>query len=268
MPDTMAGYHPRALLLVRAFEKPIRRSSLGGSIAGIVAGSVVMYGAAVDPWPVAAVVTIPVTVGVGLAATFLFLPTRVRRAFEAFSWLGAREVDRLRERTASPPPARAADVAAWLEANPVGPITREARVEMLLSLGRVDEGRTELAALAALPSETPDLARLEVAGLQAFAQILDTGAYDRAALDDVVASMPPGSSLALEAKAVAAVTEARSRLARDEPDALGPLVAVRPSLGRAATEVTLRRTWLSFARSLAFFGTAIALTGYVVRSVA
>ena len=105
MPDTMAGYHPRALLLVRAFEKPIRRSSLGGSIAGIVAGSVVMYGAAVDPWPVAAVVTIPVTVGVGLAVTFLFLPTRVRRAFEAFSWLGAREVDRLRERTASPPPA-------------------------------------------------------------------------------------------------------------------------------------------------------------------
>ena len=79
--------------------------------------------------------------------------------------------------------------------------------------------------------------------------------------------MPHGSDLALEAKAVRAVTEARSRLARDDPDALESLVAVRPSLGRAATEVTLRRTWLSFARSLAFFGVAIALTSYVVRLI-
>ena len=138
---------------------------------------------------------------------------------------------------------------------------------MLLSLGRIDEGRTELAALVALPSEAPDLARLEAAGLQAFADVLETGGYDNAAFDDVVASMPPGSDLALEAKAALAVTEARSRLAREEPEALDPLVAVRPSLGRAATEVALRRTWLSFARSLAFFGIAIALTGYVVRLV-
>ena len=138
---------------------------------------------------------------------------------------------------------------------------------MLLSLGRIDEGRAELAALVALPSGTPDLARLEVAGLRAFAEIIETGGYDVAAFDDAVASMPRGSDLALEAKAARAVTEARSRLAHDEPDALGPLVAVRPALGGAATAVTLRRTWLSFARSLALFGTAVALVGYVVRLV-
>jgi hypothetical protein len=138
---------------------------------------------------------------------------------------------------------------------------------MLLSLGRIDEGRAELAALVELPSRAPDLARLEVAGLRAFAEVLETGGYDLAAFDDMVASMPPGSDLALEARAARAVTETRSRLARDEPDALGPLVDVRAALGHAATAVTLRRTWLSLARSLAFFGLAISLTGYVVRLV-
>lgn len=267
MPDWTAGYHPRALLLVQAFAGPIRRSSLGGVIAGIVAGGIAMYGLTGVPWPAAAVVAIAATVGVGLGVTFLLLPTRERRAFEAFSWLGAREVDRIRERTGSPPPTSAAETAAWLVANPVGPITREARVEMLLSLGRLDQARAELAAFLALPAATSDLARLEVAGTRAYAEILETGAYDAAALDESLATMPRGSELELEARAVRAATETRARLARGEPDALAPLIAIRPALGRAATTVTLRRTWLSFARSLAVFGAAIALAGYVLRIV-
>jgi hypothetical protein len=255
------------VLLVQAFAGPIRRASLGGVIGGMVAGAVVMYGLAAAPWLVAALVAIAATVGVGLAVNFVLLTTRVRRAFEAFSWLGAREVDRLRERAGSPPPTSAAEVAAWLEANPAGPITREARIEMLLSLGRIDEGRAELEALAALPAGRTDLARLELAGSRAYAEILETGTYDAAALDAALATLPRGSDLELEGRAARAATETRGRLARGEPDALTPLAAVRPALGRAAAAVTFRRTWLTFARSLAVFGIAVAFAGYVLRLV-
>jgi hypothetical protein len=267
MPQPSVAFHPRALLLVEAFGSPIHRASVVGSVAGIVAGSVAMYGLESAWWPVAAVVAIAATVVVGLAVAVVVLPTRVRRAFETFSWLAAREVDRLEERTGSKVPRTAADVVAWLDANPVSPITREARVEMLISLGRVAEARAELADLVTLPTSTPELARLGVAGSRAYAEIVETGGYDAAALEEALRTIPPGSDLALEADVVRAVTDARVRLGRGDPDALAPLVALRPALGRAATIITFRRTWLHLARSLATFGVAVALSGYVLRSL-
>jgi len=265
MPDVFAGYHPRAVVLVQTLNRPIHRASLAGSIAGILAGGVVMYGLEAAPWPVAAVIAIAATVGFGLAVTLLILPTRVRLAFEAYMWLGAIDIDRLDERTGSRPPGNAPNVAAWLEANPVGPITREARVEMLLVIGRFDEARAELAALAALPTAATDLGRLEVAALRAFLDTVETGGYDAAALDAVLTTIPPGSPLALEAQGARAMAEARVRAVRGDPDPLGPLVSFRTVLGRRAAAVTFRRTWLPFARTLATFGVAVALTGYVLR---
>src|SRR5690349_3490595 len=114
MADSLAGYHPRAVLLVRALGRPLRRASLAGSIAGIVAGSAIMYGLPTVPWPVAAVLTVLVTVGIGFAMTIVLLPTEVRRALDAFGWLWEREAGRFRERTGSHSTARnAAEVAAW-----------------------------------------------------------------------------------------------------------------------------------------------------------
>jgi hypothetical protein len=262
MADPLAGYHPRAVLLVQAFNRPLRRASLIGCVAGIVAGSVAMYGLSAAPWPVAALVAIGVTAGIGFAVTLALLPTTVRRAFEAFSWVGAREVDRFTERTGSTTPGNGAEVAAWLDANPVAPITREARVEMLLSVGRVDEARAELAAIG--PGSS-DLQRLEVAGLRAFAETIETGSYDEQAYDAVLATIPPNTDLALEGMASRAVMGARARLARGDADPLEPLMAVRPTLGREATSVTFRRTWLPFLRTLATFGVAIAFVGFIVR---
>ena len=262
MADRLAGYHPRAVLLVRAFDRPLRRASIVGVIAGIIAGMVVMYGVPALAWPAAAVIAILVTVGIGFAVTLVLLPTRVRRAFDAFGWLAALEVDRFKERTGASTAGSGAEVAAWLEANPSAPVNRVARIEMLLSIGRLEEARAELAVLG---PGTTDLDRLEVAGLAAFAETIETGSYDEAAFDAVVASLPRGSELALEAAVSRAVMQARSRLALGTPDPLGPLVAVRPLLGFEATKVSLQRTWLSFLRSLVLFGVAIALFGYVAR---
>src|SRR3954469_5366468 len=217
MAEPSAAFHPRALLLVEAFASPIHRASVVGSVAGIVAGAVVMYGLEAAWWPVAAVLAIAANVGVGLPVAIVVLPTRVRRAFETFSWLGAREVDRLEDQTGSKFPGTAADVVAWLDANPVAPITREARVSMLISLGRVREARAELADLMALPTSTPELARLGEAGSRADAEIVETGGYDVAAFEEALRTIPPGSDLALEAEAVRAVTDARVRLGRGDP---------------------------------------------------
>src|SRR5690348_10534509 len=122
MADRLAGYHPRAVLLVRALDRPLRRASLVGSAAGIMAGSVVMYGLTRAPWPVAAVLTVLVTVGIGFTVTLVLLPTKVRRALDAFGWLGALEIDRFKERTGASTAGSAAAVAAWLDANPPAPI--------------------------------------------------------------------------------------------------------------------------------------------------
>ena len=263
MADPLAGYHPRAVLLAQALGRPLRRASLAGSIAGIVAGSVIMYGLPTLPWPVAAVLTIVVTTGIGFAMTIVLLPTDVRRALDAFGWLWEREAGRFRERTGGDSTARnAGEVAAWLDANPTGPVTGVARVEMLLSVGRLDEARVELAALG--PGST-ELERLEVASLRAFASILETGAFDEAAYDDAARDASAGTGLALEAAVSRAVLVSRSRLARGQADPLGPLVAIRRHLGFEATRIAVRRTWLGVLRSLALFGVGIALVGYVVR---
>jgi hypothetical protein len=260
--NPLAGYHPRAVLLTQAFGRPLKRASQVGLFAGILAGAVADYGLQAAPSLVAGAVAIGVTVGIGFAVTLALVPTKVRRSFEVFSWVAAREIDRFRERTASTSPRSAAAVTAWLEANPVGPVTREARVEMLVSVGRQDEARAELAALGA---GTTDLKRLEIAGLRAFAETVETGTFDQAAYDAVLASLPPGSDLALEGRVTRAANMARSRLARGEPDPLGPMAAMRPRLGRAATTITLRRTWAPFLQSLALLGVAIALFGYILR---
>jgi hypothetical protein len=263
MADPLAGYHPRAVLLVRALGRPLRRASLAGSIAGIVAGSVIMYGLPTLSWPIAAVFTVLVTVGIGVAMTVVLLPTDVRRALDAFGWLWDREIGRFRERTGSDSTARnAADVVAWLDANPAGPVTGVARVEMLLSVGRLDEARLELTALG---KGSTELERLEVASLRAFAEILETGSFDEAAYDDVAREASTGTGLALEAAVSRAVLVSRSRLALGQADPLGPLVAIRRHLGFEATRIAIRRTWLGFLRGLALFGVGIALVGYVVR---
>src|SRR4051794_2015013 len=114
MTDPVLGYHPRAVLLVHALGRPISRATSIGLVAGTVAGAVVGFRLVEQaPWPLMVGAVVAATVLVGLPVAIVLIPTQIRRAFSAFSWLGHREVRRFRERTGSKPPTSYHQVVMW-----------------------------------------------------------------------------------------------------------------------------------------------------------
>jgi hypothetical protein len=261
-PPPPAAYHPRAMLLVAVFGPPIRRASIGGLAAGVAAGGVAGFGATEQvPWPVVALVAAASAALVGTVVAIALLPTTIRRAYEAFSWLGHRDVARFREATGSRTPTNAAETREWLGIYPRGSVPAWMRAEMLIALGAVDEARAELDA-AGPPRTEQD--RLEVLATRAYADLVETGSLDQQAFRRDLATFQPPSALALHAAVVEAVTHTRLRLAAGAPDPLEPILAVRKRLGREATTVVLRDTWLPLARSLAAFGVTAGLVLFLM----
>jgi hypothetical protein len=258
---SIEGYHPRATAMVLGFGPVIRRASIVGIIAGIGAG---IGAGLVLPRDVPGVVAIAVLLLVpplaGTAVAVLLVPSAVRRAYEAFSWLGRRETLRFREATASSIPIGAEAVRDWLAANPFTPVTGEARVELLVAVGQFGQARAEF---ARLPVPKTDLGRLNRASLRTWGELVETGEVDLVAFDEVAATLPAGSDLALEAEVVRALAVTRMALLRDTPDPMRPLREVRPRLGREATLAVLRDTWLPFARQLAVVGLLLVVIGTV-----
>jgi hypothetical protein len=257
------GYHPRAMAMVVGFGPTLRRASLVGLVAGVAAAILVAFLLPPDvPGLVAlvALVAVPVVVGTGLA--MLLVPPPVRRAYEAFSWLGHRELARFREATASSIPVGFAAVRDWLQANPFTPATGEARVELLVAIGQFGQARTEF---AQLPVPATDQARLNRASLRTWGELVETGEVDLGAFDAVAGTFQAGSEAALEADVVRALAETRMRLLREDPDPMRPLREVRPRLGGEATRVVVRDTWFPFARQLVAFGLLTAAVFAITR---
>ena len=257
------GYHPRAVAMVAGFGGTIRRASLIGATAGIVAG--ILLGNLVPATTSGLVVmglTLFLTVGVGTGVALLAVTPRVRRAYEAFSWLGHRESARFRRTTASPVPVGFEAVRDWLAANPVTPATGEARVELLVAIGQFGQARMEF---AALPAPVDDQGRLNRASLRTWGELVETGEVDLAAFDAVAAAFPAGSETALEARVVRALAETRMGLLRGNADPMRPLREVRPALGREASSVVLQDTWLPFARAMGALGLFIGAIAAVLR---
>ena len=258
------GYHPRALAMVRGFGPVIRRASLLGLVAGVAAGILVSFllppslpGLVV----LAVLVAVPVVVGTGLA--MLLVPGPVRRAHEAFSWLGHRELVRFKEATASSSiPVGFESVRDWLKDNPFSPATGEARVELLVAIGQFGQARTEF---AQLPVPSTDLGRLTRASLRTWGELVETGEVDLGAFDAVAAELPPGTDVALEGAVVRATAETRMALLREDPDPMRPLREVRPRLGGGATMVVLRDTWVPYAWQLVAFGMITAAVFAITR---
>ena len=258
------GYHPRALALVGGFGPVIRRASLGGLAAGIVAGTIawLVMPAVVPPLAQFAIlVTLPVVLGTTVA--FILVPGPMRRAYEAFSWLGHREVARFKAATGSSIPVGADAVREWLALNPVGPVTGEARVELLVAIGQFGQARTEFSRLP--PPET-DFERLTRASLRTWGELVETGVVDLDAFDAVAARLPPGSDAALEGEVIRALARTRMALLGEEPDPMRPLREVRPKLGRDATRVVIRDTWIPIAGQLLAFGLLIGSVAALTRS--
>jgi hypothetical protein len=185
------------------------------------------------PVPIQVVVLAVVAAGAATEAYIRSLYGSNRRAFEAFSWLGEREIARVRAQTGEGVPITKAKVEAWLTRHPDQADQRWIRAELLMVAGRLDEG---LQTAEQMPEPTP-LARVGRLSTIGMAQWLSGENPDVAGLEAAVAEVPTGTEDRLEAEVMLAATRTRIRMAdgRTEPgDANQPLVDVRLLLGRRA----------------------------------
>jgi hypothetical protein len=253
---TLDAFPDRSVAMVRAFSPALERGLLiSGAIAVVIAILGTPLAVASVPEPLAPLLVAAIGASAGIAVAYLTMPRHVRWAYEAYSWLGRTEMDRFKERTGGPVPTKPADFERWLATTPATPATRMARIEVLGFLGRYDEARGEL---AALESTTPaDL--FEAASLRQYIDWLETGAVDYSALAAAVERLPRGSEARRMGDVNVALADARVRYMARDPAWSRGLQAVRPSLGRDASMVVLRDTWLRLA--------AIAFAVGVVASV-
>jgi len=252
----------RSLALARAFGGTRdRATSLGLVGAALMAVAFIAAIAIVDRVPsLPAQLAIAVAVAVvGVLVARSELPGPWLRAWEAYSWLGRREMDRFTARTGAGVPTRVADMAAWVDATPSSPVMRLPRSEILAFLGRFDDARRELAEVSADDPET----QVEVVGLGQYIDWLEGGELELDGLRSAVEAVAQGSDRHLEGLVMIATAEARERAAAGDPAWFAPLTAVRDALGSAPRRVVWRDTWRP--RAVLYFG--IGLVGAILASL-
>ena len=112
------------------------------------------------PSPFQPIVTATVGALVGTIAAFLSFPARLRRTFEAYSWLGRTEIDRFAERTGGPVPVKPDDVERWLATTPSTAATRLARGEVPAPWAATTRPRPIQTVEGGSPEEAMELASL------------------------------------------------------------------------------------------------------------
>jgi hypothetical protein len=244
----------RAVAMIRAFSPALNRSLLVGGALAIAVGILGTPLLATRlPTPLEVIVAAVLGGLIGLFAAYFAFPAKIRRAYETFSWLGRAEVDRFQQRTGGPVPAKPDDIDRWLVTTPSTSSTRLARAEILAFIGRHDQARAEL---AAAPADSPEDAA-ELASLRYYIDWLEHGTIEMSELTAATEALPPGT----EGRAIAAVTialaEARDRFVRRDLTWTEPLESARAPLGRAASMVVLRDTWLKLG-GLFFIASLIA----------
>jgi hypothetical protein len=235
------AYPDRSVAVVRAFQRPLNRAlQTGGVVAVFVA--LLLVGARVDEgYPgTVGIVAIGLLGGLlGVAVAILAVPRRLRRAFEAYSWLGHDEVRRFRERTGGPVPVGREAMDQWLAATPATPTMQLPRVELLAFVGSFDEARTEL---DTVPATDPDVA-FEVAALRQYIDWLEHDASDMGALRSAANALAVGTRARLAADVTLALVDSRMRIVHGNPAWSAPLEAIRGRLGWAPWRATLVDTW-------------------------
>jgi hypothetical protein len=229
VPAAFRGYHPRAVAVARAFDRPLRHAQLTGIVAGVLL--TVIVAGVVDGdtplLPAALWAAVPATL-LGTAVGVLLVPRSVALAFATFSWLGHRELARFRQRTGSPPVRSAGVVRGWLATNPATPATALARIEMLAIVGETDAAAAEL---EVAPPPVTDLDRLEHVMLRQHVRYVATGDPGLEEVDALIRSLPPGSPEAREARVSRALAVTRARLGTERDDWAVPLVEAGQELG-------------------------------------
>jgi hypothetical protein len=249
----------RNVAMIHAFSPMLNRALLVGAALAIVV-AILLTPLIADglPSPFPPVITALVGALVGSIAAFLSFPVRLRRTFEAYSWLGRTEMDRFAERTGEPVPVKPADVERWLATTPSTPKTRLARGEVLAFVGRYDDARAEI---DGIEGGSPEEA-VELASLRQYIGWLEDGTVDLAELTAAAARVPVGSTARAMADVTVALAESRRGFVERDPQWFVPLESVRSSLGRAPAVIVARDTWLKFA--VIFFIAALAVSVLVL----
>jgi hypothetical protein len=249
----------RNVAMIHAFSPMLNRALLvGATLAIVVAILMTPFVADGLPSPFQPIVTAAVGALVGTLAAFLSFPARLRRSFEAYSWLGRTEMDRFVERTGGPVPVKPADIERWLSTTPSSPATRLARGEVIAFVGRYDDAKAEI---QTVEGGSPEEA-MELASLRQYIGWLEDGTVDLAELAAAAASVPAGSTARAMADVTIALAESRRGFVDRDPHWFVPLESVRASLGRAPAVVVARDTWLKFAAI--FFIAALAASVLVL----
>jgi hypothetical protein len=202
------------------------------------------------PSLVSALISVVLAAIVATEAYIRAMPSRSRRAFEAFSWLGEWELGQVRRATGGGVPKTGWAARRWLRSHPERPEDGWFRVEVLLLADDL-EGAHELA--DGLPDGTPE-ERFERASAQ---KLVDWRSGGSGTLDAVEAAAAALESPDGDAHLRAEVSIAAARVRRLWADpgtppgaALEPLLEARQRLGlRADGQVgrALRRRILPVA---------------------
>ena len=253
----LEAFPDRSVAMVRAFAPALDRAMLicaaTGVAVAIVSTMVLADGVsdAIGPLGIALVGAV-----IGVAAAYVSVPGDQRRAFEAYSWLGRTEIDRFKSRTGGPVPTKPLEIDDWLASTPATSATRLGRIEVLAFVGRFAEARSEL---DAVDPTTPE-ERFETESLRQYIDWLATGSVDSSALAAAVDRLPRGSAVRRMGDVNVALAEARVRYMAGDPGWFEPLRAARAALGRDASMVALRDTWIRYG--------AVAFTvGFVVAAI-
>ena len=218
---------------------PIPISELASLAATVVA--VLGVGLLGLPWPLEPVVQIAAGTLAGVEARILVRPSRAQRAFEAFSWLGEWEFQRVRALTGREVPLTPPAAEKWLEWFPDRPEARWIRVEILCLLYRLDEAR-QIA--ETMPTETA-YDRFERVYALDLVDWMAGGDGDPAAVRAAAAELDRADEdTVLRAEVAIAVREtARSAAAIGPEGAAEPLARVRKRLGARADGQLRRALW-------------------------
>jgi hypothetical protein len=229
-------------------------AAFGATIAGVA-----LVGLIGLPFPIGPIAQIAVGTLAGSEARVLVRPTRSRRAFEAFSWLGDWEMDRVKATTGRNAPGTRRGAKQLLAAIPATPEYGWIRVELLLWLDRSAEAR---AAAETMPEETP-FERFERAYAIDMADWIPGGTGRPEVLPAALAGLAgEDEDTRLRAEVSMAIREVRMIAAEQGRDAaIEPLLRVRDRLGARADGQLHRGPWRRYLPVSVITAVVVTLLG-------
>jgi hypothetical protein len=250
----------RSTEMNRGFSRPLDRGSMVGAVVAVGVAIAITLLARDAITPILAILVAIVAATVGTAVALLAVPTGMRRAFEAYSWLGRTEIDRFKARTGGPFPLGAQRLELWLEATPPTPPMLYGRVEVLAFLGRPQQAADELQLIEPRTADE----RLEVATLRQYVDWIADGTHDTSEIARLTRGFPTGSTSRMVGDVTVALAEARAQHAAGDADWSRPLREVRPGLGRGASMVALRDTWRRWWLAYLVYALLVSLVAQVL----